>query len=204
MVKKGWFVLHQFLCLCICDTFTVMKTPPNQLSICHLNNIFVKDLTYVWLCCQDLSQGKLDVVPFFELKVSQVASGSLKSPLSPKAAIPLTRRRTVLLFVSPCPLPVPGSGTQHSKCCHSAHHGTAKPTAVARDAALLCSMEWNLTLFCVSLMQQVLLKFFWCLFVFPEYMAYIKNKARVFLAGQPYTLLFLVLQCQKDKAALHT
>lgn len=35
-------------------------------------------------------------------------------------------------------------------------------------------------------------------------MAYIKNKARVFLAGQSYTLLFLVLQCQKDKAALHT
>lgn len=117
MVKKGWFALHQFLCLCICDTFTVMKTHPNQLSICHLNNISVKDLTYVWLCCQDMSRGKFDVVPFFELELSQVASASLKSPPSPKAAVPLRWSSTVL-FVSPCPLPPgmplssPSAGTQ--------------------------------------------------------------------------------------------
>lgn len=164
MVKKGWFALHQFLCLCICDTFTMMKTHPNQLSVFHLNNISVKDLPYVWVCCQDASQGKFDVVPFFELKISQVASASLKSLLSPKAAVPLPWRSRVLLFVSLCPRPIPGSGTQKSKSCHSVYHGKAMSIVVPRDVGLLWSMEWNFILFCVLLMQQTLLMFFGCLF----------------------------------------
>lgn len=175
MVKKGWFALHQFLCLCICDTFTMMKTHPNQLSVFHLNNISVKDLPYVWVCCQDASQGKFDVVPFFELKISQVASASLKSLLSPKAAVPLPWRSRVLLFVSLCPRPVAGSGTKKSKSCLCLPWKSNVNSCAQRcGPALVHGMKFYSILCFVNAADSV--KVFWMSFFLPEYMAYIKSR----------------------------
>lgn len=106
-----WWKKDDLPCInfCVCVSVALLQWwKPTQTSYQYATSIIFLWRIYVWLCYQDMSQGKFDAVPFFELKISQVASCSLKSPLSPKAAIPFTGKSTALLFASPCPLPSQG------------------------------------------------------------------------------------------------
>lgn len=94
-----WWKKDDLPCInfCVCVSVTLLQWwKPTQTSYQYATSIIFLWRIYVWLCYQDMSQGKFDAVPFFELKISQVASCSLKSPLSPKAAIPFTGKSTAL------------------------------------------------------------------------------------------------------------
>lgn len=71
-----WWKKDDLPCInfCVCVSVTLLQWwKPTQTSYQYATSIIFLWRIYVWLCYQDMSQGKFDAVPFFELKISQVA-----------------------------------------------------------------------------------------------------------------------------------